>query len=502
VKTQIIQLEAHDDTLSVRDKMDWSQTPRVLLVWPEKGKVLRNRLDLILLERFCSSHGSQLALLTKDPEVQFQAKEAGIPVFQSRSEAQLQPWGKSFREFRRQELQKYAAENLPASPLRREAPQPRLKPPLWIKIPVFTIGVFAVLTLAGFLLPSADIILKPNVTKKTLTIPVQAQPDENQINLAGMIPARELLITVDGQLSTPTTGTVPIPGEYSRGEVVFTNLGEESIYIPSQTILSTEGDDPVLFRTLTAGSTPPGLGGEITLAVEAYLPGKAGNVPADQITKINMKFGADLRVTNTNPTNGGTDLLVPAPTLVDRLKLSREMTQLLEETARQKIQTELAEGDIALTDRLSDSEILKEEYTPGDNSHGELLWLDKTIQYRIYYTAMDDLEELAGDLVKTQYAGARYTPDLTSIQVLQLSSPERHSDGNYHWEIQVSWVESQIVRKEKVIDWILAKPVHDAQRSLLENLDLEKDPQIVLHPGWWPRIPALPFRIHFEGGGY
>ena len=95
MKTQIIQLEAHDDTLSVQDKLDWAQAPRVLLVWPDQDKVLRNRLDLILLERYCSSHGSQLALQTKDQEVIFQAGKAGIPVFQTRREAQLQPWGKS-----------------------------------------------------------------------------------------------------------------------------------------------------------------------------------------------------------------------------------------------------------------------------------------------------------------------------------------------------------------------------------------------------------------------
>jgi len=54
VKTQIIQLEEHDDTISVKDKMDWSQTPRVLLVWPERGKVFRNRIDLVLLDRYLS----------------------------------------------------------------------------------------------------------------------------------------------------------------------------------------------------------------------------------------------------------------------------------------------------------------------------------------------------------------------------------------------------------------------------------------------------------------
>ena len=224
MKTQIIQLEEHDDTLSVRDKMDWSQTPRMLLVWPEKGKVLRARLDLILLERYCSSHGSQLALLTSDKEVIFQAGEAGIPVFQSRSEAQLQAWGKSFREFRRQELEKYAAENLPGVPLEREVPLPRKKYPLWARIPIFSLGVLSVLALAAFLLPSAEINLRLQGRQHSLSIPIQAQPGRNQITLSGFVPVRELMIMVEGQLSTPTTGSTLIPAEYAAGEVVFTNF--------------------------------------------------------------------------------------------------------------------------------------------------------------------------------------------------------------------------------------------------------------------------------------
>lgn len=500
MKTQIIQLEAHDDTLSVRDKMDWSQTPRVLLVWPEKGKVLRARLDLILLERYCSSHGSQLAVLTSDKEVIFQASEAGIPVFQSRSDAQLQPWGKSFREFRRQELVKYAAESVPAGPLERDPPQPRQKLPLWARIPIFTLGVLSVLTLAAFLLPSAKITVTPKVKEHSISVPVQAQPGRSQITLSGMIPARELLIVVEGQLSTPATGNTPIPADYARGEVVFTNLGEEGIVIPQDTILSTGGEEPVLFRTLSEGSIPPEQGGQITLEIEAYLPGESGNIPANQITTINLEAGADLTVTNPLATEGGTDIQIPAPTLVDRLKLTQDMTQLLKEMAWEEIEVGLGSEDILLTDRLNQLEIIKEEFSPKGGEPGELLWLDKSIQYLVYYISAADLNNLAYDLVKTQYQDNSYIPDLNSIQ-LQSSPPQKLNDGTYQLDMQVSWVDSQTVRREEISDLISGKPLEQAELILLDHLDLELVPQIILQPGWWPRIPALPFRIQvFQGG--
>ena len=501
MKTQIIQLEEHDDTLSVRDKMDWSQTPRVLLVWPEKGKVLRTRLDLILLERFCSAHGSQLAVLTTDKEVIFQAGEAGIPVFQSRSEAQLQPWRKSFREFQRRGLEKYAAEKLPDIPLERETPQPRKKLPLWARIPIFTLGVLSVLILAAFLFPSAEVTVLPKNRPVSLSIPVQAQPGRSHITLSGMVPAREMIILVEEQLSTPSTGTAPIPADYAQGEVLFTNLVEEEIIIPKDTILSTTGETPVLFRTLSDGTVPPDQGSQLRLEIEALLPGISGNIPANNIVKINLEIGADLTVTNPFPTEGGTDIYIPAPTLVDRLNITKEMTQLLKEKAGEEIKLRMGKDDILLTTRLNDFEVIKSEYSPEGDDPGEYLWLDQSIQYLIYYVAADDLHQLASDLVSAQYQDDSYLPDLNSIQIQLISSPEKLSSGNYLWDMQVEWVDSQTINNKEIGEWISGKSLEHAAEILFTNLDLDKSPRIVLQPGWWPRIPTLPFRIQVRQGG-
>ena len=73
MKTQIIQLEAHDDIVSTRDKMGWSQTSRIVLVWPNKGKILDRRLDLVLLQRHSMLLGAQLALVTQEEEILFHA---------------------------------------------------------------------------------------------------------------------------------------------------------------------------------------------------------------------------------------------------------------------------------------------------------------------------------------------------------------------------------------------------------------------------------------------
>jgi hypothetical protein len=479
--------------------MDWSQAPRILLIWPETGKVLRSQLDLILLERYASSIGSQLAITTSDNKVIYQSEEAGIPVFRTRREAQLQPWRKSSREFQRQELEKYASESLPAEPLERQTSQPRVKYPLWVRIPIFTLGVLSVLVLAAFLLPSAEVVIQPAIRQQELSISIQAQPGREQITLSGLIPARELMVTVEGQLSTPSTGTEPIPGEYAQGEVIFTNLGEESVSIPPNTILSTPGEKPILFRTLTAGNTPPEQGGQIKVAIEAYLPGESGNISANQISKINLEVGAELIVTNPLPTEGGTDILVPAPTQFNRLSLSRKMTRDLEDKALEEIGSILGSGDFLLTEDLSVFKVIEEIYTPQEGTPGEILWLDKSVTYLIYYISGDDLRSLVTDLIKTQYRDNTYQVDLDSIQLNPVSFLERQGE-DYILEFQVSWTDSRIVQQAEVNDWILGKALDDAERILLRNLDLEGSPQIRVQPSWWPRIPAFPFRIQIIQG--
>ena len=79
MKTQIIHLEPHDDIISTRDKMGWGKTRRILLVWPTRGQILTRKLDLQLLLRQAQTAGEQLALVTYDPDVLFNASRAGDP---------------------------------------------------------------------------------------------------------------------------------------------------------------------------------------------------------------------------------------------------------------------------------------------------------------------------------------------------------------------------------------------------------------------------------------
>ena len=81
MKTHVIQLEAHDDYISLRDKIRWAKSPRVLLVWPNNGKTRLLDLDLKLITRFAEDQGAQLAFVCDDLQVIEKSKQYGIPLF-------------------------------------------------------------------------------------------------------------------------------------------------------------------------------------------------------------------------------------------------------------------------------------------------------------------------------------------------------------------------------------------------------------------------------------
>jgi hypothetical protein len=158
VKTKIITLESHDDLISVRDRMSWAKTPRILLVWPKYEKVTLRLVDLKVLQRHASALGAQLGLVTRARRVRADAEELHIPVFESTGQAQRVSWPK----LRRRRIAWHA----PARNLRLKRSQLPASEEAWrahpaVRVSAFVLGVSAVLTLVALFIPRAHITLTP-----------------------------------------------------------------------------------------------------------------------------------------------------------------------------------------------------------------------------------------------------------------------------------------------------------------------------------------------------
>ena len=63
--------------------------------------------------------------------------------------------------------------------------------------------------------------------------PVTASLDYDTVDLSGGIPARTISVIVEGRGKTVSTGHISIPDTKSSGNVIFTNLTDAEIIIPS-----------------------------------------------------------------------------------------------------------------------------------------------------------------------------------------------------------------------------------------------------------------------------
>lgn len=505
MKTQIIQLEPHDDIDSARDRMGWGQTSRILLVWPPRGRVLDRRLDLVLLKRRAAELGSQLALVTADPEVRFYARQLAIPVFENVRQAERASWRPPRRRRTRlpdtsrplsPRLWRQRRLPLDLEGLRAAAhpPTPRWLTHLITRLTAFSLGVFSVLAIAALLLPSARLNLHPETITQRLTIPVSASPQHQTVELNGQVPAHWRPVIVEGRDTLAVSGRIPIPDKPARGEVVFTNLSDQSLQIPAGTVVSTLDDPPVRFTTqedvtLEAAATSP------PVAIQAVDPGAQGNVPAESIRAIEGPLGLNLLVVNPTATYAGSNRSAPAPSAEDYDRLYATLYAALAESALQEIQASLSPGDLLLSAEPRLRATLEKKYTPAEPQPGNQLELVLRLEFEALVVSAGDLEALARQALSAALQSS-YQP-LPETLSLEHRNPPRLSAAREEgrWAMQASWQAIARISPQQAIRLALGLRPEQAARRLAQQLPLESTPQIQPIPSWWPRLPVLPFRF-------
>ena len=499
MKTQIIQLEPHDDPISIKDKMDWSQSPRILLIVPEGERILTSRLDVVLLERHSAALGSQLALVTRDTALQFNAEQLGIPVFTSRQTAQISAWRKSRRAFRRKDLMNTAAapRELDFSQ-RPAADNALLELPLWSRLVVFTIGVLSVFSVAGLLLPRAEIILPAADTVQSLNLPVRADSSINRVHVSGLIPAQELSTQITHQESIVTTGWTDIPDQTATGVIEFTNLTDSPLTVPQNTILSSGGENPISFRTRFPVLVPGERGATAAVEMESVEPGSQNNLPADSISEIFADFGPDLLVSNPEPTRGGSDLRIPAPTKQDRERLHDLVTGQLEEKALVQLKEAAGEEDFLLCNSPRLKETIQQEYSPENGMPGTTLNLIIQAEYSCFIVRDEDLRKFAEEFLRSRYRGSHLQPIDDTITITKTGSPVMLGRTSTPWEIRVSYSEKAQLDGRELARHVLGLSPEQAQSKAQQVFNLPAEPEIHLTPSWWFRLPAVPFRIEVK----
>ncbi len=495
MKTQLIPLESHDDLISIRDRMSWAKTPRILLVWPKSERIPLRPLDLRVLQRHAASLGAQLGLVTRHRNIRREAQALGIPVFSSTGQAQRSPWPERASQGKR-------VRHKPRPDLRAMRKQVRDRDVAWrshpfVRIGFFALGVIAVLALASLFIPHAQIILTPETDIQTVTLPVQADPSVDTVFITGSIPSRKTRVVVTGTQESPVTGNVPIPLNKAVGTVTFRNLTEQPVSIPVGTVLTSTGLPGVRFLTTEPGDLAAGLKATVDVPIEAESAGASGNVEAGTILAIEGNLGLLVTVTNPEPTTGGSDRMMEAATESDLARLREELLSRLEDQALREMQAGLETGDQIFPDTLDVGQVLEESFAPPLGQPSKNVKISMRVEFAASYASGADLTKLASTVLNASLP-AGFADTGKPLNFEALSAYQTDNRGITRWTIRVSRQLKKTVDTSSIIPLVQGQKLEVARMQIQNKLDLPYAPEIRLKPDGWPFLPLIPFNITVE----
>ena len=492
LKTKIISLESHDDLISVRDKFSWAKTPRILLVWPKYEKITLRLLDMKVLQRHADSLGAQLGLVTRRANVRRDAESLGIPVFKSTVAAQRNLWPES--ALRSQRIPKTPRRDLRTirdTVYEKEAPW---RTTLLGRVLAFTVGVIAVLTIAGIFVPRAALTLYPETQTQSVVIPVAASRSVESVSVTGEIPAQTMSVTVSAEQSLAVTSVISVPKSKSKGIARFTNLSQMDVDIPAGTIIST--DSAMRYVTLKDTLLPAGLKKFVDVPIEALELGAQGNIQADKIVVVEGPLALSASVTNPEALTGGSNARQTGATDNDRTKLRTAVMESLRRDAESELRAKIALADLLLLDTFEVVKIVEESFEPAEGQPGKTLTLNMQIEFSAQYVADDELKTLSLSTLNSSAEDGFEAAGFPTYKIIK--EPSTDASGVSHFELEVTRTLLRQVNTMEVFSIVRGHQLRSAQEELTAVLALRKTPTINVTPSWWQWLPLIPYNFAVE----
>jgi hypothetical protein len=495
VKVQIVYLSPEDDIHSTRDMLGWVKASRALLVWPDHGRVLTRRIDLVLLKRFSLQRNIEIGFLTFDPEVRDEAAELGIPVFNSLDDLPEDGWilGDRSQDLLRQregfDVEPFSFKVIPESQVGWFE---RLKTSH--KAFLF-LGILLLLSvIIGLFLPSAHVVLSPSPNKKTIGFNIDlVKTGLGETNM-GVIPIQVITLRSKGESTIESSGLTQVPVSSATGHVIFTSLSQEAIEIPSGTTLRTTQGDGIRFKTTQSAKLNGGVGSQVEVSIEALSPGWSGNVPANSITLVDGSLGLLIAVSNPEPTSGGQAEIRRMVLQEDLAELEEALIQELRGKAEREWVAPGGLGRIFVEESLEMETVLARQLDHVAGDVADSVSLELVVEFSALTLSSEDLRNLAI---------ANLSEDLSTNELAVpgtfrfYSRLEEANDRSDHKWVKVTaevdtYSDFDVVSMKHMIRGLNPS---DAANLLLERYPLSQKPELILKPGWYPFLPIVDQRI-------
>jgi len=490
---QIIYLEVDDDIAAIRDRLEWAQARRVLLVIPPRCRTLSNLVNLKLLQRHVHNLAMEAALVTRDGTTGDLAHEVGFPVFSSLGRAQRARW-----------YGRRVIEKAPPRPREYKGPRPR-EPmlPAWSGSPgrgqqILAVAFFSILFLflaaaVLLLVPRATVTLRPVSEAVSETLMVQANPEIERIDYeTGEIPARLVEVEVEATDHIPTMAKRDAADARATGTVIFVNRINEPVEIPLGTVVGTSAGTNIRFTTIETATLPAAIGGTAETGVVAVEPGPSGNVDAFMINTTEGPLALQIRVVNDKPTGGGNMRQVGVVTQGDKDRLKASLLQKLQQDAYNRILEELKEQEFVPPETLV-VEVVSETYDEFVDEEADVLGMKMVVSASGTAIGGQDANALVYRLLEARVReGYQLTAEGLRFEAGQIVAVEGRK---VSFTMNASGLIVPVIDLNTVINDIRGRPIEEAENLLSQRFPLQGRPVIEVNPDWLGRMPLLPFNI-------
>ena len=506
---QVITLEPEDDLNSIRDRLEWIQAGRVLLVFPPGEEPVSDQLGLRLIQRQAGRQQLELGIVCSDPALLAEARSLGIPVFPTLEIGQSRTWRWPWKP-QEQERVLHAPPTPDPGDLyemhRRNSPRPTWQ--VWLgRIGglALSIMVLAVLFVAAvYIVPGADVTLYPSTDTLNVTAVVIGDPAVEESDYEnGVIPARLIRVQVSWRGSAATTGFTDIPDAPATGMVVFINQQSDPVTVPSGTVVRTSAGTTIRFRTTRTVEVPGAVGGTIEAPIVAVDSGPWGNVEVNLINQIEGALALQLNVRNLSPTEGGGVRQVKAVTQADLDRLRGQVLQQLFQLAKAEMANWMTASEFLADESLALFLVQEEDFSRYVGEQADAVELDMTALIQGYVV---DSNEGYGVVYTTL---TQETPAGYQLIPSSISQPRRgevltvDDEGRVTFLMQGQATVAATIDQNAIEENVRGQDIEAATAWIVDNVPVEQPPEISVWPAAFGRMPYLPIRIttHVEMPG-
>ncbi|HEY5117873.1 MAG TPA: baseplate J/gp47 family protein [Anaerolineales bacterium] len=473
MKEQILSLEPTDNLQSLRDKITRVQAGRLILLWPTLTEPINRRLDFVLLRRWAAMAGSELILVSADPEVHRLTAQTGIPCYLSLKETALYGLSPHDRDlsggftFRKTQTR-------PPAPLRinfsdRHSPA--------VRIGVFVSAILSLIVLFLLLIPSVKI----HAVFPSRAIEVSKPLDSSL--------CASLSTHLEFSSRRETTGFIFVPIAYAKGIVLLANKSTRILNLPAGLRVSSKGS--IFLETTEGVILLPGKSQSV--AASAVKPGPSGNLAAGAIDRVEGPLALSLEATNPGPISGGAQAWRSAVLQADLDALRTSLTDQARQEATKGMQ------NLATAGRTLVEKSLQVQFDPLDAADFPINTPSDTVGLTLH--AIATALECPTDIVRSRAQNALLS-GLAPGETLYPSSVTVRLEENAQGAIDLhaSGLAVKIPDLNAMALALRARTPGQAAAIMRSRFGARSVVGVDLWPMWIPVLPLFPYQIEIAAG--